>query len=130
MGQADARRKFISKYPGTKRRGKKGHWYRCAHCGKWCGRPGSEGAKIADDEKMEVDHIIPWSKGGSDDVHNLQPLCKPCNRGKSNNATVRDGFKTFGNAISHPVDTLVATPLRKAARQNPILKGLGITKRK
>ena len=26
----------------------------------------------------EVDHVIPRSAGGSDDVQNLQSLCKPC----------------------------------------------------
>ena len=39
-------------------------------------------------------------------------------------------IKGVGNAIFYPVDTFIATPVRKAARQNKILKGLGITKRK
>jgi 5-methylcytosine-specific restriction endonuclease McrA len=34
--------------------------------------------------KLELDHIIPWSKGGTHDEANLQCLCKPCNRKKSN----------------------------------------------
>jgi hypothetical protein len=80
--------------------------------------------------KMEVDHIRPWSQGGSDELYNLQPLCKPCNRRKSANSTMGDNIKGIGNAITHPVDTFIATPVRKAARQNKILKGLGITKRK
>lgn len=34
----------------------------------------------------EVDHIVPKSKGGSDDPANLQVLCSPCHRDK----TIRD----------------------------------------
>lgn len=38
----------------------------CNHCGT--------------DEKLTVDHIIPISKGGGDDLINLQCLCWNCNR--------------------------------------------------
>jgi hypothetical protein len=130
MTQAQVRQEFIRHNPGVRRIGKKGYWYRCAHCGKWCGRAGGEHANIPDNELMEVDHIRPWSQGGSDSIYNLQPLCRPCNRSKSNNASFKDGVKGVGNAIFHPVDTFVSTPVRKATRNNKVLKGLGITKRK
>lgn len=32
----------------------------------------------------ETDHIIPHSQGGTDDRHNLQILCRHCNRQLSN----------------------------------------------
>lgn len=36
-------------------------------------------------ERIEIDHKHPWSKGGTHDFENLQPLCKPCNRRKGAN---------------------------------------------
>ena len=130
LTQSQVRQRFIKAYPGIRLRGYGGYWYKCAHCGKWCGRPGREGAKIPDDCKMEVDHIRPWSQGGSDELYNLQPLCHTCNRSKSANSTVGDNIKGIGNAIFHPVDTFIKTPVRKALRKNKILKQLGITSRK
>ena len=41
-------------------------------------------ARCGSTQKLEVDHITPWSKGGTHDEANLQALCKPCNRKKSN----------------------------------------------
>jgi len=36
------------------------------------------------DAKLEIDHIIPVSNGGTSSVDNLRTLCFKCNRGKSN----------------------------------------------
>lgn len=35
-------------------------------------------------QPAELDHIVPWSAGGSDDSANLRMLCVPCNQGRSN----------------------------------------------
>jgi hypothetical protein len=40
------------------------------------------GAKQSDDVLLEVDHIKPVSKGGTNDIDNLVTLCYKCNRGK------------------------------------------------
>lgn len=42
--------------------------FRCLHCGS--------------PEGLSLDHIYPWSLGGSDDETNLQTLCRPCNSRK------------------------------------------------
>lgn len=44
--------------------------YRCQQCGGWI--------------DLEVDHIVPRSRGGTDDLDNLQTLCRTCNRRKGN----------------------------------------------
>ncbi len=45
--------------------------YRCCKCGR-------------STEDLEIDHIIPISKGGKSHPENLQTLCKTCNKEKSN----------------------------------------------
>jgi 5-methylcytosine-specific restriction endonuclease McrA len=52
---------------------KKQYGNRCPACGK-------EEPKI----RLTIDHIIPLSKGGSNFIENIQPLCKNCNSKKYN----------------------------------------------
>ena len=46
---------------------------KCALCG--CSK---------DDRPLDIDHIVPRSKGGKTIYENLQVLCSKCNRGKNN----------------------------------------------
>jgi Holliday junction resolvasome RuvABC ATP-dependent DNA helicase subunit len=48
-------------------------------------RDGGRCAKCGSQEKLEYDHIIPVSKGGSNTARNIQLLCESCNRLKSAN---------------------------------------------
>ena len=49
---------------------------KCSLCGKKSGKLFKN--------KMSIDHIIPLSKGGTNDISNLQPLCVGCNAKKWN----------------------------------------------
>lgn len=42
----------------------------------WCGRPGTP------DNPLELDHAVPWSKGGTNSVTNYQPIHRKANRAK------------------------------------------------
>lgn len=48
--------------------------FTCRYCGK----------KATDGEIMHVDHILPISKGGTDNIDNLCTSCEECNLGKTN----------------------------------------------
>ena len=56
---------------------------RCAMCGR---------TPLRDGVVLVVDHKIPQSWGGSNELENLQPLCEECNAGK------RDYFQTQDHA--------------------------------
>lgn len=61
--------------------------YRCQHCSAT--------------EQLQIDHIVPWSKGGASTTDNLQVLCAPCNLSKKDKLSVSMGTPTSGST-GHP----------------------------
>jgi 5-methylcytosine-specific restriction endonuclease McrA len=57
--------------------------FRCLLCGAT--------QNPAQDIRLDIDHIIPWSSGGETVMSNLQTLCNRCNIGKSNLSMYEDG---------------------------------------
>lgn len=51
--------------------------YQCVHCERYFPK-----------KSIEIDHIIPQSKGGGNQPQNLQCLCKKCNCSKGNDMTL------------------------------------------
>jgi hypothetical protein len=52
---------------------------KCCYCG--------------DENRLEIDHIIPISKGGREDEDNMQVLCKKCNISKGNRINILEWIK-------------------------------------
>ena len=64
--------------------------YRCVNCNRWFSK-----------SDIDVDHRIPKKQGGTDDLWNLQAMCKHCNRSKGADVTVADFATTLiGGAMS------------------------------
>ena len=53
--------------------------YKCQMCGR----------TVEDGIKLHIDHIVPVSKGGSNDMSNLQVLCHECNLAKHDRVDLR-----------------------------------------
>ncbi len=52
-------------------------------------------------DEIEIDHIIPKRKGGTDDLWNLQCMCRRCNRSKGSRQSSRETLKGVCGAITH-----------------------------
>jgi 5-methylcytosine-specific restriction endonuclease McrA len=71
----------------------------CAYCGKT-------------DTPLEVEHLVPKGRGGSDRVSNLTIACHDCNQRKGNQTAVEFGFPHLMNVAQ--------TPLKDAAAVNSV----------
>ena len=72
------------------------HGHQCAYCGK-------------DDRPLEIEHIQPKSRGGSNRLYNLTIACRPCNRKKGNKTAAEFG---------HPNVSKKGKPMKDVAAVN------------
>lgn len=67
--------------------------YRCRECGA-----------SKDETSLEIDHIVPVARGGTNDIDNLQILCRECNRMKHTDEWV--GGETDLEVAQNELDNL------------------------
>lgn len=51
---------------------------------------GGKCAECGSTERITRDHIVPLTRGGSDHIDNIQPLCRSCNTSKRNRDAAKD----------------------------------------
>ena len=73
VGKANSKRRKTHVPKGMRHEVFKRDNYTCCECG----------ARKSDGATLHIDHIVPVSKGGSDELSNLQTLCSDCNLNKS-----------------------------------------------
>ena len=79
--------------------------FRCVYCP----------ADLSDRANREVDHIVPISRGGSNDVSNIQMLCKSCNRTKR--AQLPEEFLAKEEEKQNGRHRINASPVERNSRQ-------------
>ena len=81
--------------------------YRCRECGS-----------SKDETSLEIDHIVPVAKGGTNDIYNLQTLCRECNRmkhtdewvgGETDLEVAKNELNNLNNILSELEDKLKQT---------------------
>ena len=68
---------------------------KCAYCG-------------AENVSLEIEHIIPRSRGGSNRVSNLATACNPCNVAKSKQTAVEFGYPAIQAKAKQPLKDVAA----------------------
>ncbi len=69
--------------------------YTCQYCG--CS---------GDDVRLEIDHIIPVSRGGVSDIRNLVTACEACNRSKSDKLISHEALQELAERINSAAEYL------------------------
>lgn len=89
--------------------------YRCVKCGGWFTK-----------SQIEIDHRIPKRDGGTDDLWNLQPMCRRCNRSKRDR---QSNLETANTLIQATVNGGLGKALGSMAKQG-LKDALGIKYRR
>lgn len=84
------REDYFKHNKGHKRPFKKGEWYQCVECKEWFRK-----------SDITIDHRIPKRKGGTDDLWNLQPMCRSCNSAKRERQSGLETVSTLTRAGIH-----------------------------
>ena len=93
--------------------------YTCVYCQK-C----AVGQKSVKHIRLEIDHVIPCSKGGSNRLNNLVLACHNCNQ-KKGNRLIQDFLKNKPDVLKHVQDGLGKNlNLQDAAQMNTMRKEL------
>lgn len=73
--------------------------WRCFHCGT-----------VLDRKSLTKDHLVPLSRGGSENAENLVPACKSCNSAKRDRLNWRrEGAQGRAPSRSHPPSVSIRT---------------------
>ena len=88
--------------------------HRCAYCG-------------ATGVRLEQEHLIPRSRGGSDRITNLTIACRPCNERKGNQTAAEFGFPHLMALSKAPLkDAAAVNSVRWAIYQRLLATGLPV----
>lgn len=71
--------------------------FRCIYCNRHFERM---------KDRLQLDHLIPWSKGGTNDESNLVTCCKPCNVARGDQ-TVEEFVHQFAKGSAKKGQTIL-----------------------
>lgn len=77
--------------------------YTCQYCGRSC-----------EEAELEIEHIIPVSKGGNNDIRNLATACRACNRSKGARILTTGELQQIADKINTSLEYLMSL-----ASENP-----------
>jgi hypothetical protein len=88
----------------------------------WCGLTVEEGAQLS------LDHLVPHSKGGSNDATNLVTACKRCNDSRGNRSSI-EWSRVIAAYLNHGVKAIRVLRHAESSRLRPLAPFLAEAKR-